>query len=123
MALSDPVAATYAGVAKSLPLSGRNETSSTYRLVDAGNVNFTLSIEHQLPTKAGRNRATVRLTREGLVNDPLATGQQKKAQCTVSTTVDYDAALLGPADAQSLYSMMLTFLTSAILLRVAGGET
>lgn len=120
--LTDPQVGTYSGASKSLARTGSDENESTYRLVDSGNVVYDLVVSHQMPTKAGRNRATVRLTRTALVNDPLASGQSKPSQVTVSTTCDYDA-LITAADAQALYNMLLTFLTSATFLRVASGET
>lgn len=126
MALADPQALTYNGSAKNLPLQGRTAEEATYGLVDSGNVAYTLKVNHQFQDKSGkrkeRQRAVVRLTREGLVPDPLATGQNKPESMTVTVTADW-SVLHSPAEVQLLYNALLTQLTSATFLKVAGGET
>lgn len=127
MALSDPVSLTYNSAAKSLPRTGQTGEESTYRLVDSGNVAYNLKVGHSFQDlKSGRTkprqRCTVRLTREALVSDPLVTGQSRAETCTVTVTADW-ADIHSPSEPQLLYNALLTFLTSATFLKVAGGET
>lgn len=119
MALTDPAALTYSGAAKSLALIGRDENSATYKLVDSGNVSYTLLISHEF---RNRNKCTIRIVRDALVSDPLVTGQSQPSQVAITVTANW-GPLNTPADVQSLYAALLTFATSAIFLRVAGGET
>lgn len=118
MALSDPIVVTYAGAAKSLALSGRTENSSTYLLNDAG-VSYKLTVEHNY---AKRNRVTARLQRTAWLADPQATGQNTQESLSAQVSADF-SPLHTAADAQALYNALLTAVTSAIFLRIAGGET
>lgn len=121
MSLPDPAPVTVSGVLKNLPRTGQSETSSTYRLVDGANT-YTLAISNEIPAKNKRNRVRVSLRREALIDNPLAEGQNVPASLTVAVTADADP-LHSPSDMQVVFNALLTHLTSATFLRVAGGET
>jgi hypothetical protein len=106
------------GTSKSLARSGNDEDSATYRLVD-GAVTYTLTLSHAF---AKRNRFVARLQADGLVSDPLLTGQSKPESKTVTFTGDW-SALHTTSEEASLAHMLLSFLTAPNLLRLAAGET
>lgn len=117
MALSDPLGFTISGSAKNVP----KIDDGRYRLVDGLNT-YSFDITTELPAKNKRNRIRAALKREALVSIPEVTGQSAAASLTVAVTADYDR-LHTPADANTLYTALLTWLTPAIFLRIAGGET
>jgi len=117
--LTDPQSVTYATVAKSLPKTGSDSLSSTYRLNDAGTI-YTLVVSHAFKA---RNRAVARLTRDSYVSDPLIPANSIAAGMTCTMTVDFPTAGLLPADAQSLVNAMTGWLTSARALQLINGET
>lgn len=117
MALPDPLVLTYSGAAKSLA----KIDDGSYRLVDGG-VTYTVVISTELPAKNKRNRLRATLKRESLLAIPELTGQSEMESLSVSVAADF-SRLHSPADAQLLYNALLTWLTSATFLKVAGGET
>jgi len=116
VALPDPLVLTVSGVSKNVP----KINDGSYRLIDGANT-YTVSITTELPAKNKRNRLRVALKRDALIADPLLTGQNDRASLTVAVTADWDQN--HPlADPQTMYNSLLSFLTSATFLRVAGGE-
>jgi hypothetical protein len=121
---SDPLAITYAAVAKSLARVGSGANESTYLVVDSSNVTYQMLLNHRFPElgKPGRNRCVARLTRAALVPDPLVSSQNRPESLTVTITGDW-SGIHTPADIQALYAALLTFLSTANFLKLAGGET
>lgn len=118
---SDPLTLTIGGSATTVPRIAvdSNPPKSTYR-VEVSGTTYTVELSSQT-TKSGRDRSVARLTREALVADPLLSGQNRPESATVTVTADV-AQVHGPGDAQTLYQILLSFLTSANFLRLAGGE-
>lgn len=116
---ADPLTITYAAASKTLPAISRGEAQSEYRLNDAGVV-YHLTLSHQF---AKRNRVTVRLRRDSYADDPLADASNVLASMTGSFTLDFPTVGLTLTDAQNLGNALTAFLTSANILKLAGGET
>lgn len=116
---TDPQSVTYAAAAKSLPAISRGETSSVYKLNDAGVV-YDLTIAHQFKA---RNRVNVRLRRDAYATDPLVPTSNLLASMTASFTMDFPTTGYTAADATALGKALVGFLTDANLLKVANGET
>lgn len=117
--LADPQGVTYAGAAVSLPRTGTDANASTYKTQVAG-VDYSLIVRHD---SKKRNRANVSLRRESAVTDPLVPANSIRASMSASFTLDFPTSGLTTADAQALGKALVGFLTDAILLKVAGGET
>jgi len=127
VSFSDPQTITYAGASKTLPRSGQTANESVYRLAESGGVTYTLLLGHQFAGSGAkgrgqRNRMVARLTREGLVSDPLATGQNVPSSMSATLTLDFPI-LLTAADAQNLANALTGLMTSANVLKLANGET
>jgi hypothetical protein len=118
MALADPAVISYSGVSVNVPLNGRDIDESTYRVVQAGNVVYTLGVKHDFSKRCA---ASVRLTREAPVTDPV-TGQTVMESASVSVAANF-SKLHTPSQAQLLYDALCSFLSSAVFLKIAGGET
>jgi len=119
--LSDPQSITYNTVAKSLARISNAVDNSVYRLNDtAGQAIYTLTLQHQFKS---RNRVVARLQRESIATDPLSASTNIETSMAGTFTLDFPNAGLTPVDAQYLGSALVAFLTSAVLLRLANGET
>lgn len=116
---ADPQSVTYATVAKSLPRTGSDPNTSTYKLNDGG-VIYTLSLTHQF---AKRNRVVARLQRDSFASDPLVPANNILASMTASFTIDFPQTGLAASDAQNLGNALTAFLTSANILKMINGET
>lgn len=116
---TDPQSVTYATVAKSLPAISRGETSSMYRLDDAGVV-YQLSLSHQFKA---RKRVVARLQRDSYSSDPLIPTNNILASMTATLTVDFPNIGLTSTDAQSLVKALVGWLIDANVLKLVNGET
>lgn len=116
---SDPQSITYSTVAKSLPAISRGETSSEYRLNDAGVV-YNLSLSHQF---GKRNRAVARLRRDSFASDPLVPSQNILTSATVTFTADFPVTGMTAVDAQLLAEALIDWLSDANILKLCNGET
>lgn len=116
---SDPQSVTYATVAKSLAAISRGENASIYRL-DSSGVKYELKLEHQF---GKRNRCVARLTRTSAVTDPLVPANYQVASMSATFTIDFPVTGLTTTDAQNLGDALVGFLSSANILKLAGGET
>jgi hypothetical protein len=116
---TDPQSVTYATVAKSLAAISRGDSQSEYRLDDAGVV-FDLILSHQFKT---RRRVVARLRRDAYAADPLVPTQNVLASATATFTIDFPNVGMTAVDAQNLANALTLWLTSANVLRLAGGET
>lgn len=119
--LTDPLSITYAAAAKSMPRTGSGEAKSVYTHIQSDGTTFSLDLSHAT-TKARRERCVARLTRRALLANPLATGQSRSLDLTVSVTFDRDA-LHTAQEAVDLFSALRGLLVDAIALRLAGHET
>lgn len=117
--LADPQSVTYNAVAKSLARIGTDDNQSEYKLNDSGVV-YDLVVSHQFKV---RNRAVVRLRRDAYMADALVPAQNVLASMTASFTLDFPTSGYTVADAQLLGNALVTWLTSAQILKIANGET
>jgi len=117
--LTDPQSVTYAASAKSLPAISRGDSSSEYKLNDAGVV-YDLLVSHQFKA---RNRVNVRLRRDAYAADPLVPTSNVLASATVSMTMDFPNVGVTAADATALCKALVGYLTDATILKLANGET
>lgn len=115
--LPDPLTLTIGGASKVLPRVSTQGDESTYRLQE-GTTNWTLLVNHKFAT---RNRCVARLEKESVVVDPIS-ADNALVKATVTITADWPDEVT-PAEMQTHYNGLLTFLTSANFLKVAGGET
>lgn len=116
---TDPQSVTYAAVAKSLAAISRGESSSVYRLDDAGVV-YQLSLSHQFKN---RKRVVARLQRDSYSSDPLVPTQNVLASMTATMTMDFPNVGLAATDAQALCKALVAWLSDANILKLANGET
>jgi len=118
---ADPQSITYNAVAKSLACISRSSENSVYRLNDtANNAIYTMTLSHTFKT---RNRVVARIQRESITTDPLSTATNIDVSMAATFTCDFPNAGLTPVDAQQLGTALVTFLSSANLLKLANGET
>lgn len=117
--LTDPQTITYAAASKVLPAISRGETSSSYKLNDAGVV-YDLTVSHQF---AKRNRVTARLKRDSFADDPLIESTNVLASITASFTIDFPTVGVTATNAQDLANALTAWLTSATILKLVNGET
>lgn len=116
---ADPQSVTYNAVAKSLPATGRTDTTSTYALNDSG-VTYLLTLSHQFKT---RNRVVARLQRSAYASDPLVPAQNILASATATLTMDFQNTGMTAADVQLLGKALVAWASDANLLKLVNGET
>lgn len=116
---NDPQTVTYANVAKTLPAISRGETSSDYKLNDAGVV-YQLTLSHQF---AKRNRVSARLRRDNFADDPLVESNNVLASVSSTLTIDYPLVGMTSSDAQVLANALIAWATPANVLKLVNGET
>lgn len=117
---ADPQSVTYSAVAKSLPAISRSTDSSSYKLYDAGNVIYDLSLSHSFKT---RNRAVARLSRQLFTTDVLIPANSILTGATATLTVDFPATGMTLTDAQLLAKALVGWASDANILKLVGGET
>lgn len=117
--LADPQSVTYATVAKTLAAISRGEDSSEYKLNDSGTI-YDLILSHSFKT---RNRVVARLRRDAYATDPLVPANSVLASQTCTLTMDFPSIGVTAVDAQNLAKALRDFLTDAVILKLANGET
>lgn len=115
---SDPQSVTVNTVAQSLPAISRNGDNSIYQKDDA---TYKFTIAHQF--KPSRKRFTVRLDSNKVAADPLSSANNLVYSSSAYLVIDAPVVGYSNAELQQLSSGLITWLTSANLLKVVGGET
>jgi hypothetical protein len=117
MAFADPQSVTVNAVAQSMPRISSEKTKSAYRKDDGA---YALTIAH---TEGNRNRRTVRLDFQKVAADPFQPSVNQKFTGSVYLVIDHPPTGYTNTELKDISLGLCTYLTSANLLKVLGGES
>lgn len=109
MAFPDEQGISVGGVAFTLVNTGRDRQTSEFHKIGNDGTNFHLEIR-QTETQKGRNRASVMLREETIVDDLLKEGNNVPQSFQVTTTVDWPSAGVNPVKVSDLLLAAATWL-------------